>query len=251
MKNTLVDTTKPIFRHTVLGYRKARPGETGPQPIWAQCGGADDDGSGADDGEQEQEGDEEQPDDADDEATEDKGKGGKDSGESTVSQAKYDQIKKHLAEADRKKQAALDELKKLKTKDLPEAEKLKADLDEASTERDTYRDKFTKLARTNAFLMASQKLKVNWNNASTALKVGDFDDLEINDDGSVDGMEQAVKDLAKEHPYLVAKEQSGDEEDGTKRPPKSGSVVGSKNKGKKPEGELSDEDIRKRFPALR
>lgn len=169
--------------------------------------------------------------------------------EKTVSEAKYLQVKKHLSESDRKRQAAENELKQLRQKDLPEAEKLKADYEDAVKERDEYQGKFTTLARTNAFLMASQELKVNWVNAKTALKVGDFDDLEIAPDGSIPEMESAVKKLMKDHPYLVTAQDTGDEED-TKTRVKSGSVVGGKKTGKKTEQELSEQDLRRRFPAL-
>lgn len=164
-----------------------------------------------------------------------------------VPESKYLQIKKHLAEADRKKQEALDELKKLKTKDLPETEKLKAEHEEAVQAAATYKGRFEKLARTNAFLMASGDLKIRWANSGAALKLAELDELEINDDGSVDGIKDAVKALAKDHPYLLAPSEGTDE----KKPPKSGSVVGSTKRGTKTEKELSDEELFKRFPALR
>jgi len=48
----LIDTTLPIHAVTgiqALGWRKARRGETGPQPIWPILGGAEDDTEGGDD----------------------------------------------------------------------------------------------------------------------------------------------------------------------------------------------------------
>lgn len=242
MKNTLV-------KKTLIGYRKARPGETGQQPIWLAQGGsedANDDGGAGDDS-----GNSDGGDDGDDggegDSGEEEGKGSKASREKTVPEAKYLQIKKHLAEADRKKQEALDELKKLQTKDLPEAEKLTAERDEAVESAKTYRGRFEKLARTNAFLMASGDLKLTWASTTAALKLAELEDLEINDDGSVDGIKDAVQALAKEHPYLLAPSEGKEKKD----PPKSGSVVGSTKRGTKTKQEISEEDLRKRFAALR
>jgi hypothetical protein len=168
----------------------------------------------------------------------------------TVSEAKYLQLRKHLSEADRKKQEALNELKALKEKDLPELDKIKGELETTAKERDSYRGRFENLARTNAFLMASDDLKVKWANSAAALRLADLEDLEISDDGkTVDGIKDVVKNLAKEHPYLVAKATDGDEKETA--PTKSGSVVGSKKTGTKKDETPSDEELKRLYPALR
>lgn len=193
----------------------------------------------------------EQDDDSgDDESEDDEEEKGeeKSSGEKTVPEAKYLQIKNQLAQADRKKQEALNELNALKTKDLPEADKLKAEKEAAEQQAATYKTRFEKTARTNAFLKASGDLKLAWVNTDTALRIAELDDLEINEDGSVDGIKDAVKALAKDHPYLLAP-QNSTSTTGTGAT-KSGSVVGSKNTGKKPEGEYTKEDLLKRMPSL-
>src|SRR6187397_2263414 len=243
MKNTLVKTTR-LAR--LIGYRTARPGEDGPQPIWLAQGGSEDDAGGDDVGESDDTTDDDAGDDADDT-------------KKSVSKAEFDRVTKHLSNADRKKQAAEKkaqelekELNALKTKDLPDAERAKAEHEVVVTERDNYRTKFQRLARTNAFLLASETAKVTWANSSAALKVGDLEDLEIEEDGTVPGMVEAVKQLAKDHPYLLAPKDSTDTTDtkgatGTK----SGSVVGTKKKGEKVEQEYSPEELRRLFPALR
>lgn len=209
-----------------------------------------DDGSGAG-GDDDTGGDEGSDDDDDPESTATEPKGGK----KTPTPEDYERVQRHLSNADRKKEEfrkkaeTLEaELKALRDKDLPEAERIKAEHEAAVKERDAFRSRFETMARTNAFLMASADAKIAWANASDALRVGDLDDLEIEDDGTVPGMVEAVKELAKKKPYLLAPKDSTDTKE---TPPKSGSVVGSKNKGKKPEGEYTPEELKRLFPALR
>jgi hypothetical protein len=251
MKNTLVKTTLMARQ---IGLRDPRPGEVGPQPIWLAQGGSEDDASDADNDDAGGDDDADDENDADDAA----GAGAEDKKTKRApTQAEYDRVQKHLSNADRKKQAAetrakelAEELRQLKTKDLPDAERVKAEHESVVAERDSYKTKFEKLARTNAFLLASESAKVTWANSSAALKVGDLEDLEIEEDGTVVGMVDAVKELAKAHPYLLAPKDSTEKDTKDTSVTKSGSVVGSKVKGKKTEQELSDDEIRRRFPSL-
>jgi hypothetical protein len=248
MKNTLVKTTR---LPQVIGYRAARHGEVGPQPIWLAQGGSEDDGAGDDTGGDE--GDDDKDDDKDDadESTKDDSKKSK-----TVSREEFDRQAKHLSKADQRRTAAEnrakqleEELKAIKTKDLPDAERAQAEHQAVVQERDSFKAKFEKLARTNAFLLASESAKITWANSSAARKVGDLEDLEIEEDGTVPGMVEAVKELAKAHPYLLAPKDSTDTKNTTGS--KSGSVVGTKNTGKKKDDEqYSPEELRRLFPAL-
>ena len=116
-------------------------------------GAAGESGAGGDEGGDDGD---ESGEDPDDDADDEEGKASKDkaSRERTVSEAKYLQIKKHLSKADARKAELEAELKALKTKDLPEAEKITAERDEAVKDRDTYKGKYENMARTNAFLTA-------------------------------------------------------------------------------------------------
>lgn len=260
MRNTLVDLTKPAPVHPVfgraIGWRTARPGEVGAQPIWKQAGGADDDGGDGtgdgDGGDGDGSGDGDADQDKDGKANTDKDKG---DGDKVVPQSKYDQIKKQLSEADKKKSAAERELQKIKDKDKPEVERVQGELATAVKERDELQTNFTGLARKYAFVSTSNDLGIQWVNTRTALRVAELDDLEISSDGTVEGIEGVLKQLAKDHPYLVKPKESddGDGKKDEKKPPvKSGSAgVGSKKNGKAPEGQLSDEELRKKFPSLR
>lgn len=246
MKNTLVKTI-PTARQ--IGLRQPRPGEVGPQPIWLCQGSSDDDaGDGDGDGDGDAGGDGDDAGDSDDKTAK----------PTAPTQEEFERVTKHLSNADRKKVAAEKkvadlekQLNELKTKDLPDAERAKAEHEAAVAERDSYKNQFEKLARTNAFLLASETAKVQWANSSAAIKVGDLDDLEIEADGTVPGMVDAIKKLAADHPYLLAPKDSADTEEKTTPPTKSGSVVGTKKKGVKVEQQYSDEELRKIFPTLR
>lgn len=97
----------------------------------------------------------------------------------------------------------------------------------------------------NAFLRNNQ---YNWHNVKTALRLLNAEDVDINDDGSVDGMDEAVEALAKEHPYLLKKGKDDDDDDET---PSKGAPVGRtpkpKNKGQGP----SREDLMRKYAGLR
>lgn len=43
----------------------------------------------------------------------------------------------------------------------------------------------------------------NWHDPKVALRLADLSEIEIDEDGTVDGLKQALADVAKKHPYLV------------------------------------------------
>jgi len=227
-----------------LGFFRGRP-------LWPIMGGSGEGESGGDDA-----GDE-GTDDADDTDADDteEAKGSKEkkpAGEQTVSLAKFRRLEKHLSAADKKRQEVEDELKQIRDKDLPAVEKAERDRAEAVTKAEKLEGKYQKLARQHAFLLETQSQKVSWKNPKAALKLADLDELDVNEDGSVEGISDAVATLLKDHEYLVDKAKNDDdaEEESVKKP-RSGSPVGGKQKQKVPPGHMSDEELRKAFPALR
>lgn len=77
------------------------------------------------------------------------------------------------------------------------------DKDEDSSESARKVEVNTALALQNAFLMA--ETKHSFVNTKAALKLLDTTDVDIDEDGTVDGMEEAIEQLAKDHPYLLKK----------------------------------------------
>lgn len=226
-----------------LGFFRGRP-------LWPMMGGSGEGEGGDDDA-----GDEGTDDDADDTEEAKASKEKKPAGEQTVSLARFKKLEKHLSAADSKREAAEKELQQIRDKDLPAVEKAERDRAEAVTKAEKLESKYAKLARQHAFLLETQQQKVTWKNPKSALKLAELDELEINEDGSVEGISDAVAALLKDHDYLVDKPKKDDDEDEedttTARKPKSGSPVGGKQKKTVPPGHMSDEELRNTFPALR
>lgn len=63
--------------------------------------------------------------------------------------------------------------------------------------------------------VTSPKAKIKFKDPKVAFRLLDLDDVEVDeDDGEVDGLEDAIKDLAKKAPYLlVDKDEDKDEDD--------------------------------------
>jgi cell division protein FtsB len=100
------------------------------------------------------------------------------------------------------------ELKQLRDKDLPEAEKQTRELQEAQ-------EKVSALAETNkALALQVAFLKDNtftWHNPERALKLVDLSKVEVNEDGTVSGLKDALNALAKSDAYLVQADKTVEE----------------------------------------
>lgn len=218
-------------------------------PVWPVMGASDDDGDGSGDAGDDKEGE------AEDSGSSDEGEKDSSSESARVKEleAELNKVKTHRSRADQKREQLEQELKKLREKDLPEVEKVKAELDEAKKKGEQTSSAFRKLALTNAFLIASQKAKINWHDPDVARVSANLSELEVGDDGQVDGMEKIVKDLAKAKSFLVDSGKTTDTEDKSEKPKNgaSGSAVGSGNNSKGEPGKPTKDDLYKRFPALR
>ena len=136
---------------------------------------------------------------------------------------------------------ALADLKAFTDKDKSEIEKATSTAKELEDKVKTYEQKIHDLALQNAFL-ADKSFK--WRNPKAALKLADLSKVEIDDDGEVTGLSDALKALAKSDPYLL--EASGDEENEPGAPP-----VGGAPKTRAPKGTPEREKLLAKYPALR
>lgn len=241
----------PTLRHPHTGEPLQALGFYRGRPLWPMLGAAEDDGGdgSSDDGDAGAE-----DEDADDTgADEGKGKDKAPAGE-TVTLAKFRKLERHLSAADKRRTEAEKELQQLRDKDLPAVEKSERDRAEAVARAEKAESQYTDLARRHAFLLESQRQKIQWKNPTAALKLADLDELEVGEKGTVDGITEAIEALAKEHAYLVEvpkTEDEDDDKDSKASKPKSGSPVGGRQKQKTPPGHKTDEELRNMFPALR
>lgn len=168
--------------------------------------------------------------------------------------ADFDKVKKHLSNADRRKSAAEKALDDAKRKERTDLENAQADTKRLTAETAAWQDRFTGMARTNAFLIESSRANIQWHDPEVAQAAAKLGDMEVSDDGEVEGMAEAVKALAKSKPFLVNAAGGSEEGENGKdkeEKPVSGSKLGTGTKGKGKTTQLSEEQLMARFPALR
>jgi hypothetical protein len=120
-----------------------------------------------------------------------------------VDRTELDQVLTRMRAADQRATKAEQELRQIRDKDLPEAEKLKRDYADAQTQVEKLQTANTELALKVAFLSDNTYA---WHNPQRALKLVDLSQLEIGEDGTVRGLKDALKALATSDPYLIKKE---------------------------------------------
>ena len=141
-----------------------------------------------------------------------------------------------------KLQQQLDEL--IAKSDLDEDVKKK--LDDLTTENGQLKGNLQKQAIDLAFFRAN---KHEWQNPKAALKLVDRSELEIEDDGTVNGLEDELDRIAREEPYLLKpKEGKG----GAKKPPvKSGGTPRRTGSNDSKSQAAQEAKLRSKYPALR
>jgi predicted RNase H-like nuclease (RuvC/YqgF family) len=144
------------------------------------------------------------------------------------------QLRKELEEAQKR-------LKEIDDADKSEVERLKEQTTELTSQLEEAQESLRESRLHNAFLASN---KYTWHEPDTALKLVDLSEVSIEEDGSVKGMDAALKALADSKPYLVRKEQ---EEEEPKTP--TGTPAGSG--GRKDKSKLDRERLEKKYPAIR
>jgi len=216
-------------------FRSLKPhllGVVNGRPIWQIMGAADDDGTddgtGTDDDGDGTEGDGSNDDDVEDDKSSD-----------TISRAEYERLTLRMKNADRRATAAENKVREFENKDKTELEKIKEERDEAIKARDEAHESLTKARMENAFFAHS---KVTWHDPQDAFRLADLREVTIEDDGTVVGMEAAVKALAKAKPHLVKSDSVTPATEAT------GSQHNGKRKGS--DDDAAAADRKKRFPSV-
>ena len=193
----------------------------------------DDDASGDEDGESTDEDDEDGEDDEDDEDV---------PGLKARITALEKEKDRHFRKAAREKKRADGLQAQLDAKAPAGKKEASKDNDEDSSESARKVEVNTALALQNAFLMADTKHE--FVNTKAALKLLDVSDIDIDEDGTVDGMDEAIEALAKDHPYLLKKKAAP-----ARRKTGDGPTSSTKNSEKS--AAAKKRELENRYPALR
>lgn len=154
-------------------------------------------------------------------------------------------IKKRMQAADRRAAEAERKVKEFEDKDKDEVTKATErakELEKQVAERDS---QIKDLSMKVAFLSAND---IDWHDKDVALSHADLSEV-LEDDGNVNkkALKKALDDLAKDKPFLVKAKEGDDKKDDLPSGP-TGTPAGSG--GKKKQDGLSDEELRRKYPAL-
>lgn len=159
--------------------------------------------------------------------------------EPTFTKAEMEAIRARMQAADQRAAKTEAELRQLRDKDLPEAEKLKRDYEEATKQVETLQAANSELALKVAFL---EDNTYKWQNPKRALQLVDKSQMSIEGDGSVTGLKEALKALATSDPYLLVTE--------VKEEPKPPAGTASGNNGSSSPAKSAGKGLAQRFPAM-
>lgn len=202
--------------------------------------GAEDDKPAGDGGENESEededGDEDDEDDEDSKASDDEDKkkprrSRRDTGDSSVIR----NMRKELRELRREKTERLAAERQKALKEKPELERLTVERDDAVKERDTLREQHREASIELAIVRASNRAnsKYSWADIEDVLSDRTLRKaIEIDDDGEISGVEEALKDLAKRKPhFLLSKSEEDSKGKGNGKPATNGGGGNGKSGG--------------------
>lgn len=164
----------------------------------------------------------------------------------TQTPSEADQLRSEL-EAQRERTRAADqnqaklaaELKALKEKDLPEAERVKAQIETLTREKAQLETDLRQSRIANAFLKDNTH---EWRDPSLALKTADLSKVDIDSDGNVTGLKDALKALATAYPFMLKEKSEGTGGGPGGTPPGNNGNAGS--------GKPDVKQMRSRLPAM-
>lgn len=153
-------------------------------------------------------------------------------------------------------QKELDELRaaqrKAEDEGKPVDEIMKRDLGEAREKVTALTARVASQAREIAFLRSNE---VQWHDPADVLKLIDFDEIEVDEDGTVDArqLRRALRELAKRKPHLVKKSTArGQDSEDDEEEPSSRSSASTMNGSRRGKQKTSTDrsSLAKRFPVL-
>lgn len=157
-----------------------------------------------------------------------------------------------LREAEKKNADLEARLRAIEDKDKPADEVKAREAKEATDRAEKAAGVARRLQLENAFLRSND---VNWIDPTDAFRLIDLDDVDVDEDGTVDEsqLRRALRALAKKKPHLVkakssARDNDDDQDDEEPRSRRSASTMNSSRKG---QGKTPDRSVlAKKFPVL-
>lgn len=190
------------------------------EPIFPHRG-ADNAGDGGD-GESDQDTDDEDGSDDDDSEGEKEGKPAAKGNQSNRNSSVLRQIRRDLRTAKRENEQLKAAQRAAELKDKTEVERTAAERDDAVAKLKNLEPELNSLRTKLAVITVSAQKKYDWADIEDVLNDRQMQGLEIDDDGEVSGIEEALKDLAKRKPHFLKKPAAnnggnGSDGDGTRR----------------------------------
>lgn len=204
----------------------------------------DDDAGGGDDQDDDE-------DDGDDDDADDKSKTSSRVKELSDENAKWRLKYKNRGQRIAQLEAEIEKLKQGKPKSKSEDDDDDAGGDDKSNELKTENEKLKEKLVTQQIRMEFNDLVTGsdalakFKNPKTAFRLLDLSEVEIDEDGDITGLDDAIKALAKSDPYLL--DTGKDDEDEDERQPTAGQPTGRK-KGR---GNPNRDKLLEKYPALR
>jgi hypothetical protein len=173
-----------------------------------------------------------------------------------VSREEFERMRRRMRKADQRAQAAEQALRDKEREGQKPDEQATADLEAARTENATLKETLSSLRLENAFLLSNT---VSWHDPELAMReVLKDDDVEIDDEGAVTGLDRALKRLARKKPYLVKQDKASeddedddeDDEEEEDEPPARRQRSGGGGKKKPKKGGADRAKILATYPAL-
>ena len=154
-------------------------------------------------------------------------------------------ITRRMQAADRAKAEAERKIREYEDKDKSELEKAQRDAKEAQERLKQTESQLLKTRIHNKFLASN---KYTWHDPETALALLDLENVKVEDDGKVTGLDDAIKALADAKPFLIKTEDKGKEK------PKGGKPSGNNppsNPGGNGGRNTDRARLEEKYPALR
>lgn len=163
-------------------------------------------------------------------------------------QAQLDQLKQKLSLSDKRAQDAETKLRDAERAKMDELTRTKAELEEAKQKLAQAEEHAKQQQIQLAFL---QDNTYKWRDPAVALKVADMSGVQFKEDGTVQGLKEALKTLAEKNPWMLdtgdGQQQQG--QGGTGQPAPARRTVPGNDTGR---GNASDRNaMETKFPALR